>query len=721
MNTFTVRLSLVVAIFLASFSQSLASFDGASRAVQNGIGYQSNLLDTANPYAVSSRRMLGILLQRYELLPTGASFSNMINDRTVDERLNGQGYMQGLRNLLSEPHVADVLVAAPNYLYGYGNCASNTFRNALDFMKSLAPLKHRPTADQLMSIRHRMLFICDVSTNERAVSRLEIEKELRTIDPAEQAKPWVDYLLGAIAFYSDDLNLAEQNFEAIANSDPAWLAETARYLTVRIAKIRADEFHYMLRDDEESEQGYQAFATFEQALKTHKKLYPTSRYADAVKNLKRYALRLRDDDLGLHQEYMSEFTRLFAINGKASWDQRLKLFNEMQLFFYAGQPYSTHPLLLVKELMMRRTHIRSDVNVRALSEIETGLQAQDSLLSSYPGLKEFANLLILDEQGQDAQIIARTRDEQEFGPLWPDALGIQARALARLGQHQKSAEAWLELDKRYPAYNALTETATQYVHAKQFDRFAALADNQPPQSHAEDNQYIYSEFEMSPSAFKAWRQPFTTLLRRGFDSLASDAEVQRVLSHTGLSSNIKFVAAEPTLRRFLLNEDYAGFLQLLNSLPKVPKNDSSGQLFQYYTDMKATAHQLALDKNDPDALVNMGYFLYSKHLFWVCNSEDVTLWETQIGGCKDSNLKNKGAVPIVLFERALHQYTQSGVRQAGEAKLLRIMILCFKSYANTNRCARQKADNYPKEFRQSLFMRLHRRFPQKAKRTPHWY
>jgi len=64
-------------------------------------------------------------------------------------------------------------------------------------------------------------------------------------------------------------------------------------------------------------------------------------------------------------------------------------------------------------------------------------------------------------------------------------------------------------------------------------------------------------------------------------------------------------------------------------------------------------------------------------------------------------------------------FKKEGKRQPSEARLLRIMIYCFKG--NQLSCVRNSEADTSSVARRSWFRRLHKLYPRAAKRTPYWY
>jgi hypothetical protein len=149
-------------------------------------------------------------------------------------------------------------------------------------------------------------------------------------------------------------------------------------------------------------------------------------------------------------------------------------------------------------------------------------------------------------------------------------------------------------------------------------------------------------------------------------------------------------------------------------------HNKNTNLIVAYKDLQPKIKSLILDPDDPDALTEIGYFLYNYDRFQKCYGE-TTQWEFSIGKCNPEHLENiptNKARPIDLFLKALSIYKLKEHRGPKEAKLLRTLIYCFKG-SRFGRCVR--GGTFPKKNREEYFQRLHKYFPKEAAHTPYWY
>lgn len=167
----TALLGLVFALVAAwgLAAPAAASFDTRTVAVEQGIGYRSNLLDPVNAHGASGRLMLAQLLQRLGLLPTWMDHSRVRRHRWPDAlsptASDFVDYFAQLRLLISagglEPYLTPPL-PEPRWYYDFDVCSTNLYPTALAFMQSVvAALGRGPAADELIMARHTLLRLCE--------------------------------------------------------------------------------------------------------------------------------------------------------------------------------------------------------------------------------------------------------------------------------------------------------------------------------------------------------------------------------------------------------------------------------------------------------------------------------------------------------------------------------------------------------------------------------
>ncbi len=748
MNTLR-RLCLIAAIAVTAIvghGGAMASSDQASRAVVDGIGYRAHVLDPHNAYAVSAVRMLGVLLHRFDMLPSAKPLPYP-SDSTGARETCGCDYVGEVKRRIRDPKLQRTIVDPYGAdLFRVGVCATNNPPTALRFMEEVSlTAMSAPTKDGLIMARHHLLGLCGEKAEDRIEILARVNRALQAPEKDGDARPWVFYLKGVAALYTDRLDAASEFFTKASPSPSKWLTDTARYMDVRIAKAQLDNIRYVVKDiptgnsiDAEGKSAETAqalaIARFKKALHSHVTRYPKSLYAETVAPLEKYISHVSGDEKALASALYSQFKVVFAADSVTTEFARLDLFNEMAVYYFDKNGYLQfhydHPLLIAVELSMRTKMQAEKLPVRPLPTIRQAIANARRDFSGYPGLLEFVNLLMAAAAGKDETVIGTVVDERRFGPLWPDAENLRARVLSRMGRHRQAADAWLGLSRRFAMHNAWTEIATSYVRLNRFEEFARLA---PKTKNARnDNSRVRvpakwsydDEMDATADEFLDAFDPYMNLLLRGFDNFADKEAAQRVYADIAINGSVRFAAAEPVMRRHLLREEYGEFLAVAAKVfdgkaqfdhPRI------AELASGYRKIIRVAEGLATDQSDPGSLVDMGFFLYSNRIFYRCHAPGVTLWEQTLGACKDENARHPDTViPIEMFNRALDRFAQSPQRSPEEARALRIMIYCFKGGENRHNCARDRLANYPESTRRSWFRRLNRDFPTKE-RVKFWY
>lgn len=113
-------------------------------------------------------------------------------------------------------------------------------------------------------------------------------------------KALLDYLVAAHSFYREDWTTARNQFAALTNAADPWVAETARYMAIR---IELDDAYALPAND----YGYRQNATVKpsaperamQAITAYQAAWPSGRYYADAEGMKRRLFALRDDWRGL--------------------------------------------------------------------------------------------------------------------------------------------------------------------------------------------------------------------------------------------------------------------------------------------------------------------------------------------------------------------------------------------------------------------------------------
>ncbi|MBT4889449.1 MAG: hypothetical protein HON65_07855 [Rhodospirillales bacterium] len=737
-------------IFLAA---TPASSSGVVRnnATNDGIGYRSNLIDPLNPYATSRKLMLWSLLERYGLVPGYPEVSS--HQRTYIKNLGGSDYIARVRELLSSENKA---LGVAKYHYAYGICETNDYPSGLAFMEAaVQELRSTPETDRLIVARHHLLKLCNTEKSDLHSFLDGFNTILQPLRDNEAYASWAAYLDGVIYFYEELFESAKAKFASIEGDRYGWLKDTADYMEVRISKAKIDSFRVPTLAFHQNPKRYLeiekptvvpklelALSNLQQAMRLYLNSHPKGRYVEIVRDLRRYVFWLNGDRNALVTATHQDFARIISSRTPVAIQQKISFLNEAmgstEAIFEVPKKdsnnFSMHPLAVVAGLLVE---IANEGNLQEKSSSQFWHDLYNysiELNSSIPGLSNYFELLLLAHSQKYQDIVQHQINREAFGPLFVDALILQARALGKIGRHLDAAKMWLSTSQEFPLNNALTEVATAHVRAGTFIEFARIektwmTDFDP--GNVTKDEWLSDELNIDVKTFYATHQPYRNLLRRGFETLVSSDEADSVYSDASINPIIRFLAAEPVLRTSLLNKNYSAFISKTKRVfdtkfdANWSKRDGGTEavLVEAYRSIIPKVRAIISDPNDPDALTAIGYFLYSQNRFPKC-FEGKTLWETLLNKCNDEQIVFKPgnyAVPINLFSRALSIYKSQPMRTHGEAKVLRILIFCFKGYENPYNCVRGMDKAYPKSIRIGYFQRLHKFFPKAAKQTPYWY
>jgi hypothetical protein len=731
-------ISSVVSIIANTFAQ--ASTETSTYAIEDGIGYRSNLLDPANPYAIDSTYLLETILRRYKLLP---------DEKNGDTRPSDTQYLDRVKQLLSSRKLKHE-ISAPfeRYHYAYGICATNDYPAALSFMEQIvASLGKGEPTDILIMGRHNLLFTCELDGAEREknIKIIKLRISLENFD--ENFRPWVQYLLGTMHYYTSNLRKAAQLFSGagsvVRNKSP-WLHDTSNYMLVRIAKFLMEE-------------GKLPAEAFENLLDRHQAEYLRSRYFNTVEGYRRLARVFANCNAkqgrvswsycqsSLHSDEVylkilaTHFSRYFVPNETdATISQRMSIYKEMT-FLGDFSNMSGSPLWLAYEMMRAITGISGSDEV-STRDWSSEILKQSDQYEGFPGLRAYTNVLELFLNRDFKTIIELSITKENYGVLFSDAKLMQARSYYSLGKHSLAVKAWEALSLEEPTFNGLTEIANSYLRKGSFADFAYyragwMTDLSDRWDSSNSLGYHGDEFDVGPKTFFEAMRPYLNLLRRGFEAFVEPENARLIYADKSLPPIIRFLAAEPVMRDHLLVGEYRNFLMVWNEvfdfkfrMNMEPVHFASDRrLIASYLSIKRSVSKLIENPDDAVAMTDLGYFLYEKHRFPRCSvsfdeyregiSSKVSLWEENLGGCK--MMSSQGVSPFDMFTKALSIFKKEGKRQAAEARLLRKMIYCFKG--NQFSCVRNSEADTSSVARKSWFRRLHKLYPRAAKRTPYWY
>ena len=223
----------------------------------------------------------------------------------------------------------------PSYLDGEGSrCLSNT-EGAMAFAAAVGAARGLAGPERTALIAARNAYVPDCGEAKQVLAPVEI---------GAAARPWADYLRAAVAFYNGQFAGAAQSFAVLSGARDPWLAETARYMTARVALNVAQEKAF----DDWGEPDFTkvdrpALARAQAGFERYLSSYPAGRYAGSARGLLRRVWWLGDDTARLGQAYAA----LLAQPAGSRGIDDFALAQEIDYKFQPGKPAAINdPLLL---------------------------------------------------------------------------------------------------------------------------------------------------------------------------------------------------------------------------------------------------------------------------------------------------------------------------------------------------------------------------------------
>ena len=766
-----------VAAILAS-GQAPASWDaGPTNAIVDGIGYRSNLMDPRNPYASSERRNFGVLLARLGMIEdwtdigTAAAAPMRVapspsyrDDVTILEDEEYTSYLPGV----IAPHLLDDLFPfKPNYTYCSLSSHGTTQRYIHALLSARAPHVMRA---RLIAARHRLVpSQGECLAPDSLAGYLEA---LRGID-GPQWRPWRDYLEGAAQFHAEDYDSAARAFARIPQTD-TWLGATAAYMLVRTAfrQLRAHEADSYWSENEDREERDAHWRRLADAIEDFVRSRLDWGYRNDVLHLRMYAARTSREPERAAPLYTSELARHFGpgrdagmasslyvqfinpevwgITVGVAWDNPLWQVNRLLAALVQTDRHRKAPSWL-----RHRGTPRIAVD-KAAATLAASIASGDAAFDAYPGLGVYAQALVTFAREDYERVIATvpsaTAGAEHF---LPDLLLLKARSQAALGNHWDAAMTWRESALRWPVLNAVGEAGRAAVKAGRFADFARLdwdltesPDGRDWRSIGYDelaNQFLGTEFLLyppwaagrsdpdyklaGPARFLDAKRPTHQVLREGLARFTAPERSIEIARDSSFSPALRWYALEPLLQASLVGGDYQAHMNL-SELTVELHRELEARAAPWWQGPEALwrwraiapiARKLAQDAGDPESLMTVGYFLYSKHIHPVCEHE-TTLWSRELDHCTNEGPGwSRGEAPIDMFERARAMFERRRTRSDAEGRLLRMMIYCYRSETNRASCLRGSGTGAERKVRAGWFRRLHAHFPKSARKTPYWW
>ena len=746
-----------IAVVLLGASTAHASIWYSTRAMSDGLGYRSNLIDIANPYAVSKSRNFRVLLKRLGI-EIVSEFA-----RAPDEGPTYEEYSDSVREILKRKEIVEPIdLSVPDYVkkrnwffqqwtlrdrYWVVE-STNNFATAKSFMMVVSEtVSDKGVVAKLVSLRHELLqYGAPDTLGEIAANILE---RLRS-NHLNGARNSARYLEGAVLFYALMFAEAADAFGLVGTTESPWLTETAAYMVVRatLAAEQTKRLYYFTNGSIDPEKLKSSLKDIEDYVTR----YPNGGYARTLINSKRQIWYLLDEDDSLRKEIRAQFPWYFG--DTVNVHERSRFLHKEIFRFGIGDPdsRSDHPLALAAGALWAAKI--------PCEEMLAELKSREREFIPYPGLSRFLEAKCHFKLGNHTKVMeVAERIASDGGSFLPDGLALAARSAFALSRYADSRRFWERVHSAAPTYNAMTEIGRTFLARKDFVGLAKYRFDPLTKYSAAKNIRAIDEFEIDPKVYVAAMRPHERTVQQVFAYLAAEDDLENVLADDDVTPGIKLLAALPTLNRRLIEGDHAGYQEFVARFvgrafkSKLLREEQEHLMPQLDRVRRIDSRLRILEKTPDDAktLLEVGYHIYSESIHPPCLYSPSLFIETHAQACREyddkleawakdmtgtlprreielNSYEKRQAIvwegtqaPIDLFVRVLKNFEGSPTKYPDEAKVLRILIHCFKASINVHNCVRHREADYPKSARHAWFSRLHTKFPELAKKTPYWY
>ncbi|UGA50888.1 MULTISPECIES: hypothetical protein [Dickeya] len=178
--------------------------------------------------------------------------------------------------------------------------------------------------------------------------------DLASVPDAGHAGELRRYLANAVAFYEGQLDQADKGFQQLLPASQPWVAETARYMLIRVSinqamKDAQDEYNMFDPRKMDKAAGKQAVQRIDEYLKQ----YPRGKYADSAKGLYRRAEWISGDTVALAGRFSQVLASAKSVDQLQAIGNEIdnKLLEDNQFVSSADTPV----LMLVQDIKRLRS------------------------------------------------------------------------------------------------------------------------------------------------------------------------------------------------------------------------------------------------------------------------------------------------------------------------------------------------------------------------------
>ncbi|KAA8998573.1 hypothetical protein FJU30_16365 [Affinibrenneria salicis] len=421
---------------------------------------------------------------------------------------------------LSQQWLAKIAAADANE--GEGREVSNTPATATDFLHVLGQDAQLNGRQRSTLALYRIAMLPDDEFGDLNDAMLD------AVPDDGHAGEFKRYLLNAVAFYESAFAQAEQGFQALSQASQPWVAETARYMLIRVAIGQAmqnalDEYNMFDPGKADKQAAQRAIARIDEYLQR----YPQGRYASSAQGLYRRAYWIAGDIPALAGIYSRTLAQSDDIDTLQSLSDEIdnKLLENSQFTLDADNP----ALMLIQDLKRLRSE-RSWNNLPPLTDAE--LSAQQPLFEQ-AGMAQEARYLLAAWQffrrGDNEAVLTLTPASAPADLTASTAFSLQVlrgKALHNLKRWQDAETHWRHLLTRKVNY-----TQQQYLQLALAETL--VSGGRPERVFAADSPITNLRFRSAVLKTSADAQ----LLRQQVEQAPSQEE-QAIALHTLLSKDL---------------------------------------------------------------------------------------------------------------------------------------------------------------------------------------
>ncbi|WP_192459510.1 hypothetical protein [Musicola keenii] len=413
------------------------------------------------------------------------------------------------------------------------------------------------------------------------------------------------YLAAVAAFYDGNLEQAESGFQQLLPAGQTWVAETARYMLIRVAineamKDALDEYSMFDARKMDRNAGQKAVQRIDDYLKN----YPQGRYVDSARGLYRRAYWISGDIVALARQFSQ------ALSNANSVDDLLGISNEVDNKLLEDSRFVTSadtPILMLVQDIKRLRSPEGWMSLPALTQEELNQQQplfeQANMQDAFLYLQAAYQFYLKRDYAAVVTLLPMTTDKDITNVITFSNQVLRGLAMQQQQQWDAAEAHWRHLLMLKTSY-----TQQQYL---QLLLAQTLVDSGQP------------ERVFTPES------PVKNLrFRSAILKVSADAELLRRQTGAQQSHEERAIALHTLLTKQLSHHDYAGFLQdsaLLKTIAPLESTENQSWNEEDLTvfdwdgsdtedgyecpSLKETVVTLSQNPNDAHAINCMGEFV----------------------------------------------------------------------------------------------------------------